>query len=81
MAAPAPGGGDATGRFPDGEEGAEEGGAGLKGAAGGGAAGEAQMDYKTFLDLVLAMENKQTRQVINMSICLFVFSIAVLLFC
>lgn len=32
-------------------------------AAAGAAAGEAQMDYKTFLDLVLAMDNKQTRQV------------------
>lgn len=25
--------------------------------------GEGEIDYKTFLDLVLAMENKQTRQV------------------
>ncbi|CAM9597022.1 unnamed protein product [Ectocarpus sp. 6 AP-2014] len=38
------------------------GGAGAAAGAGGRAAGEAQMDYKTFLDLVLAMDNKQTRQ-------------------
>lgn len=55
---------DATGRVPeDSKENVEEGGAGLLKVAGGGATGEAQMDYKTFLDLVLAMENKQTRQV------------------
>lgn len=33
------------------------------GRRGGGVRAEGEMDYKTFLDLVLAMENKQTRQV------------------
>lgn len=57
-------GGDAERRVSDeGEDGGKEDGEGLGRKAAAGAAGEAQMDYKTFLDLVLAMDNKQTRQV------------------
>eukprot|EP00903_Cladosiphon_okamuranus_P019399 g17836.t1 len=47
----------------------DEHGVGGKGGGGGverkAAPGEAQMDYKTFLDFVLAMENKQTRQAMH----------------
>lgn len=56
-------GGDAGRRVSD-----VDGGGGKEGGEGVGrkaAAGEAQMDYKTFLDLVLAMDHKQTRQVMS----------------
>ena len=58
-------GGDAErGVSDEGEVGGKEDGDGsVRKLAAGASAGEAQMDYKTFLDLVLAMDNKQTRQV------------------
>eukprot|EP00752_Nemacystus_decipiens_P009262 g8275.t1 len=56
-------GGDTERRVSDeGEVGGTDDGDGTGRKAAAGTAGEAQMDYKTFLDLVLAMDNKQTRQ-------------------